>query len=161
LSHAVEGYLAKGDNPVGDAIALDSIRRVFQWLPRAVQNGSDREARWHMLMASMEAMLVAKGLGAGHALANTFGDQGLHHGTLVTIALPAVLRQLDAHVPERLKQLGEAMGLERGRQGVSGLATPLQRARDDTGHPEWGEARRQRPDLLHAGLVEVDAGSPA
>ena len=40
LSHAVEGYLAKGNNPVADAIALDSIQRVFQWLPRAVANGS-------------------------------------------------------------------------------------------------------------------------
>src|SRR3954465_9103846 len=55
LSHAVEGYLAKGNNPVADAIALDSIQRVFDWLPRAVKDGSDREARWHMLMASMEA----------------------------------------------------------------------------------------------------------
>ena len=98
LSHAVEGYLAKGNNPVADAIALDSIQRVFQWLPRAVANGSDRDARWHMMMASMEAMLVNKGLGPGHALANTFGDQGLHHGTLVTLALPAVLRCLDPGV---------------------------------------------------------------
>jgi 4-hydroxybutyrate dehydrogenase len=122
LSHAVEGYLAKGNNPVGDAIALDSIRRVFDWLPRAVQNGSDREARWHMMMAAMEAMLVAKGLGSGHALANTFGDQGLHHGTLVTLALPAVLRQLDAHVGDRMKQLAQAMKLEPGRHPAAGIA---------------------------------------
>jgi 4-hydroxybutyrate dehydrogenase len=122
LSHAVEGYLAKGNNPVGDAIALDAIRRVFEWLPRAVQNGSDREARWHMLMASMEAMLVAKGLGPGHALANTFGDQGLHHGTLVTVALPAVLRCLDPHVGERMKRMAEAMKLEPGRHAAAGIA---------------------------------------
>jgi alcohol dehydrogenase class IV len=122
LSHAVEGYLAKGNNPVGDAIALDSIRRVCTWLPKAVANGNDREARWHMMMASTEAMLVAKGLGAGHALANTFGDQGLHHGTLVTLALPAVLRQLDAHVGDRMKRLAEAMMMEPGRHPAAGIA---------------------------------------
>jgi alcohol dehydrogenase class IV len=122
LSHAVEGYLAKGNNPVGDAIALDSIRRVCSWLPKAVAHGNDREARWHMMMASTEAMLVAKGLGSGHALANTFGDQGLHHGTLVTLALPAVLRQLDAHVGDRMKRLAEAMMLEAGRHPAAGIA---------------------------------------
>lgn len=121
LSHAVEGYLAKGNNPVGDAIALDSIRRVFTWLPRAVQNGADREARWHMMMASMEAMLVSKGLGPGHVLANTFGDQGLHHGTLVTIVLPAVLRRLDAHAGERMSTIAKAMMLEPGRHPAAGI----------------------------------------
>lgn len=122
LSHAVEGYLAKGNNPVGDALALDSIRRVFTWLPRAVANGHDREARWHMMMASMQAMLVAKGLGPGHALANTFGDQGLHHGTLVTLALPAVLRLMDAHAGDRMKAMAEAMKLEPGRHPGAAIA---------------------------------------
>jgi alcohol dehydrogenase class IV len=122
LSHAVEGYLAKGENPVGDAIALDAIRRVCDWLPRAVADGGDREARWHMMMASMEAMLVAKGLGSGHALANTFGDQGLHHGTLVTLALPTVLRRLDAHVGGRMQRMAEAMRLDKGRHPAGGIA---------------------------------------
>jgi len=126
LSHAVEGYLAKANNPVGDAIALDSIRRVFTWLPRAVANGGDREARWHMMMASMEAMLVAKGLGAVHALGNTFGDQGLHHGTLVTIAMPAVLRQMEQKlgekIAERMTQMAQAMMLEPGRHAAAGIA---------------------------------------
>ncbi|OGA30046.1 MAG: hypothetical protein A3I01_12705 [Betaproteobacteria bacterium RIFCSPLOWO2_02_FULL_65_24] len=122
LSHAVEGFLAKGNNPIGDAIALDSVRRVFTWLPRAVADGNDREARWHMMMASTEAMLVAKGLGSAHALANTFGDQGLHHGTLVTLALPAVLRQLDTHVGDRMQRLAEAMMLQPGRHPAAGIA---------------------------------------
>jgi 4-hydroxybutyrate dehydrogenase len=122
LSHAVENYLAKGNNPLGDAIALDSIRRVFTWLPRAVANGQDADARYHMMLASMEAMMPCKGLGAGHALANTFGDQGLHHGTLVTLALPAVLRRLDKHVGDKLKHMAEAMGLEKGRHAAAGIA---------------------------------------
>jgi 4-hydroxybutyrate dehydrogenase len=122
LSHAIEGYLAKGNNPVGDAIALDAVARVFAWLPKAVADGSNREARWHMMMASMEAMLVAKGLGPGHALANTFGDQGLHHGTLVTLALPAVMRHLDPYVGDRMKRLAEAMNLEPGRHAAAGVA---------------------------------------
>ena len=122
LSHAVEGLLARTVNPVGDAIAIDSIRRVCDWLPKAVRNGADREARWHMMMASMEAMLVSKGLGAAHALANTFGDQGLHHGTLVTLALPPVLHGLDAHAGERIRILAEAMRLGAGRHPGTAIA---------------------------------------
>jgi len=122
LSHAVEGLLAKTVNPVGDAIAVDAITRVCDWLPKAVRDGADREARWHMMMASMEAMLVSKGLGAAHALANTFGDQGLHHGTLVTLALPPVLRGLDAHAGERIRRLADAMRLGTGRHPGAAIA---------------------------------------
>jgi 4-hydroxybutyrate dehydrogenase len=120
LSHAVENYLSKTHNPMGDAIALDAIRRVFAWLPKAVDN--DREARYQMMLASMQAMMPCKGLGAGHALANTFGDQGLHHGTLVTIALPAVLRRLDAHVGDKLAAMSNAMGLASGVHAATGIA---------------------------------------
>ncbi|MSQ74105.1 MAG: iron-containing alcohol dehydrogenase [Betaproteobacteria bacterium] len=121
LSHAVEGYLAKAVNPVGDAMALDAVKRAWAWLPRAVDNGADREARWQMMMASMQAMLTAKGLGSAHALANTFGDQGLHHGTLVTMALPAVLRLLAPRLPERMSALAGAMMLAPGENPADAL----------------------------------------
>ncbi len=114
LSHAVEGFLAKANNPIGDALAIDAVRRVLAWLPRAVEDGSDLEARGHVMLAATQAMLHAKGLGSAHAIGNTLGDQGLHHGVLVALALPAVLRFLEPRMSARMAQLATAMGLREG-----------------------------------------------
>lgn len=121
LSHAVEGFLAKANNPVGDALAIDALRRVLAWLPRAVENGSDLEARWHMMLAAMQAMLHAKGLGSAHAIGNTLGDQGMHHGVLVALALPTVLRSLEPRMSARMAQLAMAMGLGEGQRPADAI----------------------------------------
>jgi 4-hydroxybutyrate dehydrogenase len=114
LGHAVENLFAKGGNPVGDAIALDASTRVFAHIERATADGRDKDARWHMMMAALQAMMCGKGLGPVHALANTFGDQGLHHGAMVTIAMPAVLRSYEKRYPDKTKKLGEAIGVTSG-----------------------------------------------
>jgi 4-hydroxybutyrate dehydrogenase len=114
LGHAVENFFAKSGNPVGDAIALDACTRVFTYIERATSNGQDREARWHMMMAALQAMMCGKGLGPVHALANTFGDQGLHHGAMVTIAMPAVLRSYEAGYPQKMQKLADAIGFTPG-----------------------------------------------
>ncbi len=49
-----------------------------------------------------------------HALANTFGDQGLHHGAMVTIAMPAVLRSYEARYPQKTQKLAAAIGFTPG-----------------------------------------------
>lgn len=114
LGHAVENFFAKPRNPMGDPIALDASARVFGYIERATANGQDKDARWHMMMAALQAMMCGKGLGPVHALANTFGDQGLHHGAMVTIAMPAVLRRYEARYPEKTRQLAAAIGLKSG-----------------------------------------------
>jgi alcohol dehydrogenase class IV len=120
LSHCVEGFLAKSVNPPVDAIALDGVRRVFAYLERTVANGNDREARWQMMMAALEGgMSISKGLGPAHALGNTFGNRGFHHGILVTMALPSVLRFIQKHAADKMDRLAEAMGLHSG-EAVSG-----------------------------------------
>ena len=122
LSHCVEGFLTRTVNPPADAVALDGMRRVVTYLERAVRDGSDREARWHMMMAALQGgMSIYMGLGPAHALANTFGDQGLHHGALVTLSLPTVLRLLERHVPEKLLRVAEAMALAPGRTAADAI----------------------------------------
>jgi 4-hydroxybutyrate dehydrogenase len=113
LGHAVENFFAKAGNPMGDAIALDACTRVFTHIERATKDG-DKEARWHMMFAALQAMMVGKGLGPVHALANTFGDQGLHHGAMVTIAMPAVLRAYETRYAEKTQKLADALGLKSG-----------------------------------------------
>ncbi|KPK25327.1 MAG: hypothetical protein AMK69_14610 [Nitrospira bacterium SG8_3] len=118
LGQCVEAYLAKGNNPPIDAIVLDGIQRSLAHIEGAVADGSDREARWNMMMAALEGGIgIHKGLGSAHAIANTFGDQGYNHGILVTIALPGVLRFLEDHVGDRMTTLAKkAFGLQTGDQ---------------------------------------------
>jgi alcohol dehydrogenase class IV len=119
LSHCVEGFLTTADNPVGKAIALDGVRHVVANIERAVKDGKDREARKGLMLAALEGgMAIHMGLGAGHAIANTTGDQGLHHGMLVTIAMPTVLRVLEKHVPEKTEILAQTLGARPGQSAA-------------------------------------------
>ena len=95
---------------------------MFANVERAVNDGQDREARANMMLAALSAMMCGKGLGPGHALANTFGDQGLHHGMLVTLSMPAVLRLWEEKVPEKTAPLAAALGLADGARPSDAVA---------------------------------------
>lgn len=115
LSHCVEGFLTTADNPPAKALALDGMRHVTAFIDRAVKDGSDREARKMMMVAALEGgMAIHMGLGPGHAIANATGDQSLHHGAMVTIAMPTVLRLMEKHVPEKTRAVAVALGAEPG-----------------------------------------------
>ncbi|WP_411880977.1 iron-containing alcohol dehydrogenase [Polaromonas sp. YR568] len=92
LSHCIETFCSPVVNPPADAIALDGMQRIFANLERAFATGSDAEARWNMMMGSLEgALCFQKGMGAVHALSHPLGALGHHHGTLNAILLPHVL----------------------------------------------------------------------
>jgi alcohol dehydrogenase class IV len=132
LGHCVEGYLATSDNPIADAIALDGIRRVVANIDRAVKNGGDRDARWHMMMAATQGgMAISKGLGCAHALSMTFSDSPLHHGALVTISLPPVLRFVAPAARDKLPRLAEALGAD----GPGDVAEAVERLNERVGLP--------------------------
>jgi len=118
LGQCIEAYLATGNNPPIDAVALDGVQRSLAYIERAVEDGSDRDARWNMMMAALEGGIgIHKGLGSAHAIANTLGDQGYNHGILVTIALPGVLRFVEETLGERITALAKkAFGLQTGSQ---------------------------------------------
>ena len=96
LSHCLETYMAPSINPPADAIAIDGLKRGLASIRPAVADGSDRTARWNMMMCALEgAMAFQKGLGAVHALTHPLGavrGLNLHHGTLNAVLMPAVLR---------------------------------------------------------------------
>jgi 4-hydroxybutyrate dehydrogenase len=115
LTHCVETFLSPRVNPPADAIALDGAARAMTWIARAVADGSDREARWQMMMASLQGGLCfQKGLGAVHSMSHPLGglkEPVLHHGTLNAVILPAVLRHNAGHVGDKYARLAAAMGL--------------------------------------------------
>lgn len=115
IAHCIETYLSPAINPPAEAIALDGLRRGAAFIERAVRDGSDREARWNMMMAAVEgALAFQKGLGAVHALSHPLGavpEVNLHHGTLNAVLLPAVLRFNRSAVGAKYDGLRAAMGL--------------------------------------------------
>ena len=108
-------------NPPADGIALDGLERGWAHIERATRNGSDREARFNLMSASMQgAMAFQKGLGCVHSLSHSLGgvDPRLHHGTLNAMFLPAVV-QFNAsaesmQTEKRLGRMARAMGLASG-----------------------------------------------
>ncbi|MEL7189468.1 MAG: iron-containing alcohol dehydrogenase [Pseudomonadota bacterium] len=118
ITHCIETFLTPQVNPPAEGVALDGLWRGWQHLPRAVKDGSDKEARWQMMMCSTEgALAFIKGLGAVHAMSHAAGRirrVNPHHGTLNAVFLPAVLRFNESECEAKYERLREAMGLEPG-----------------------------------------------
>jgi len=114
FTHNLEAYLAKGYHPLSDAIALGGVKLIWQYLPRAVADGNDLEARTQVMAAAiMGATAFQKGLGAVHSLAHPLSTiAGMHHGTSNAVLLPPVMRFNATVVADRLKDLAAAMGAE-------------------------------------------------
>lgn len=115
LTHCIETFISPRINPPADAIALDGAQRAWKWIEKATVEPGNREARWHMMMASMHgALAFQKGLGAVHAMSHPLGglsEVSLHHGTLNAVILPTVLRFNADHVGEKYATLKNAFGL--------------------------------------------------
>ena len=114
FTHNLEAYLAKGYHPLSDAIALGGVKLIWQYLPRAVADGNDLEARTQVMAAAiMGATAFQKGLGAVHSLAHPLSTiAGMHHGTSNAVLLPPVMRFNATVVADRLKDLAAAMSAE-------------------------------------------------
>lgn len=114
LSHCLEAYCAPGFHPMADGIAAEGMKLIRKWLPRAVEDGADIEARGHMLVAaSMGATAFQKGLGGMHALSHPIGAlKGTHHGLTNAVLMPYMLAFNRSAVEDRLARLAGYIGLE-------------------------------------------------
>ncbi|MDP5209161.1 iron-containing alcohol dehydrogenase [Microbulbifer sp. 2205BS26-8] len=93
LSHHLESYCSPMYHPMAEGIALEGMRLIKKYLPRAYTTGTDLAARQQMLVAaSMGATAFQRGLGAIHALAHPLGAlHNKHHGLLNAVLMPYVL----------------------------------------------------------------------
>jgi alcohol dehydrogenase class IV len=114
LSHCLEAYCAPGFHPMADGIAAEGMKLIRQWLPRAVEDGRDVDARGHMLVAaSMGATAFQKGLGGMHALSHPIGALvGTHHGLTNAVLMPYLLAFNRSAVEDRLARLAAYIGLD-------------------------------------------------
>ncbi len=113
FAHCLEAYCAPGYHPLADGIAVEGIRLVKEFLPRAVANGSDIEARAGMMAAAaMGATAFQKGLGAIHSLSHPVGAlYDTHHGLTNAVFMPYVLVFNRPAIEQRIARLAAYIGL--------------------------------------------------
>lgn len=113
LSHSLEAYCSPMYHPMADGIALEGIRLVKEYLPTAVANPQNIEARTQMLVASsMGATAFQKGLGGMHAISHSLGALfNAHHGLLNAILMPYVLKANQAAIDTRIARLSRCLDL--------------------------------------------------
>ena len=114
MVHAIEAYCSPAYHPIADGIAIEAIRRVARWLPVAVSDGTNLEARGNLLVAaSMGATAFQKGLGSVHSVSHVVGAlYNTHHGLTNAVVLPFGLIQNLSAVRERLSHLARVLELE-------------------------------------------------
>ena len=121
LAHNLEAYCAPTFHPMGEGIAVEGMRLVKEFLPRAVADGTDIEARGHMMAAaSMGAVAFQKGLGAIHSLSHPLGAvYNTHHGLTNAVVMPYVLDFNRPAIEEKCARL--ARWLDLPDDGFAGL----------------------------------------
>jgi len=113
LSHALEALSSPTFHPMAEGIALNALQLIKTWLPAAVAEGQNLEARGQMLVASgMGCVALQKGLGAIHALAHPLGAlHDAHHGLLNAVLMPYVLEFNAPAIKDKLELLARLLDL--------------------------------------------------
>lgn len=148
LSHNLEALCATAFHPMAAGIAMEGIRLVKDYLPRAVTDGSDIEARTQMLVASsMGATAFQRGLGAMHALSHPLGAlYDAHHGLLNAIVMPYVLIANESAIANTLADAARSLNLP---------------DKSFTGFVDWTLAMRDSLGIPHAlsniGITDSEA----
>lgn len=114
LTHAVEGYTSKKASPLTDVFAIDAVKRIFEYLPRAYADGEDMEAREEMILAALEAGVVINNSSVTlvHGMSRPIGanfhvPHGLSNAMLLKVCLTFALDG----TYERFADLGRAIGV--------------------------------------------------
>ncbi len=128
--HCFEAYCAPGFHPLADGVALEGMRLIARFLPRACANGADLEARAQMLAAaSMGATAFQKGLGGVHAIAHPVGSFfNTHHGLTNAVVLPYVMVFNRGAIEEKCDTVSRLLDLpQRGFDGLYAWVLALRR----------------------------------
>jgi maleylacetate reductase len=139
LDHAVEGFLAPGEHPFNDVMALEAIRRLFDSLPRAMAAPDDVDVRTENQLAAWFSFTLPNASAGG--LSHTMGKQigarhGIPHGVTSCLLLPHVMRYLGRSMPDRIQMLSVATGpdpADRVEELIASLGLPQHISQFDVG----------------------------
>lgn len=135
FAHCLEAFSSPFYHPMSQGIALEGLRLVKDYLPRAYGDGTDIEARTHMMSAAaMGATAFQKGLGAIHSLSHPVGAMyHTHHGTTNAVVMPPVLRFNRPAIEDRIASAAAYLGISGGFNGFYDFVLKL---REDLAIPD-------------------------
>ncbi|NLC21255.1 MAG: iron-containing alcohol dehydrogenase [Halomonadaceae bacterium] len=161
FAHCVEAFSSPHYHPMSQGIALEGMRLVKEYLPRAYANGNDIEARAQMMSAAMMgATAFQKGLGAIHALSHPVGSVfNTHHGTTNAVCMPAVLDFNAEMICPRFDMAAAYLGIEGGFEGFTAFVQSLN---DQLGIPrtlsELGATPERIDELAEMAIQDPSCG---
>ena len=161
FAHCLEAYSSPFFHPMSQGIALEGMRLVKTYLPRAYADGSDIEARTQMMAAAaMGAVAFQKGLGAIHSLSHPVGAvYHTHHGTTNAVVMPPVLRFNRPAIEERIAAAAAYLGIAGGFDGFYDFVLKL---RSDLGIPDklgaLGVGTDRIDELAEAAVADPSTG---
>lgn len=161
FAHCLEAYSSPHYHPMSQGIALEGMRLVKEYLPRAVADPTDLTARAHMMSAAMMgATAFQKGLGAIHALSHPIGAvYNTHHGMTNAVVMPACL---ELNRPAIEQQIGEAARYLDIKGGFDGFYDYVLQLRADLGVPdklrELGVGDNRIVELTEMALADPSCG---
>ncbi|MTI59371.1 MAG: iron-containing alcohol dehydrogenase [Firmicutes bacterium] len=115
FTHAIECFICNKANDMSNLYALEAIHLISKYLVEAVKNGSNKKARYNMLLGSFYGgvAITNSGTGAVHALAYPLGGKyGVAHGLSNSILLADVMEYNAKAVPEKFVKVAEMMELK-------------------------------------------------
>ncbi|PZU70832.1 MAG: alcohol dehydrogenase, partial [Rhizobium sp.] len=147
FAHCLEAYSSPFYHPMSAGVALEGLRLVKEFLPRAYKDGTDIEARTNMMAAAaMGAVAFQKGLGAIHSLSHPIGAvYNTHHGMTNAVVMPAVLRFNRPAIEDKIARAAAYVGISGGFDGFYDYVLEL---RKELGVPENLTAMGIKPDRI-------------
>ncbi|MBE1281989.1 MAG: iron-containing alcohol dehydrogenase [Rhodobacteraceae bacterium] len=161
FAHCVEAFSSPHYHPMSQGIALEGMRLVKDYLPRAYADGTDIEARAQMMSAAaMGATAFMKGLGAIHAMSHPIGAHfNTHHGTTNAVCMPSVLEFNAPAISDRFDMAAAYLGIEGGFDGFRAF---VQEFNDSLGIPrklaELGVTEAAIPELVKGAIIDPSCG---
>lgn len=161
FAHNLEAFSSPHYHPMSQGIALEGMRLVREYLPRVYADGTDIEARAHMMAAaSMGAVAFQKGLGVIHALSHPIGAvYNTHHGTTNAVVMPACLRFNRVAIEGKIEQAAHYLGI---KGGFDGFYDAVLEMNDSLGIPkrlsDMGVATNRIDELTEMALKDPSVG---
>lgn len=115
LTHAIEGYITKGAWEMSDMFEIEAIRMISKYLPTAVEQPSNAEARNGMAVAQYIAGMAFSNVGLGlvHGMAHPLGSLfDIPHGVANALLLPTIMEFNMQCCLDKYPDIAKAMGVD-------------------------------------------------
>lgn len=166
LTHAIEGYITKGAWTLTDMFEQKAVELIARWLPAAVENGADTEAREGMAVAQYIAGMGFSNVGLGlvHGMAHPLGAfYDIPHGVANALLLPYVMQYNMESSLVKFGDVARAMGVDTAgmgtRQAAQAAVDAVRALAVRVGIPQrlssLGVREEDLPRLAASALVDV------